>query len=282
MQAPVTRFYSCVVFHSAVGDKGLEKFGLFQIITKLTAANKPYETPLIMNTAETSHSRYPFSCPGHVSAKSNSVGADTIPVDKFQGYFPLITQLDFSSNSIVELPTDFDKFAAISCLKLSRNLIKSLPSFQTLSGLRQCDLSFNRLSAMPDMKMCASLQILNLESNPLMTFPKQVLEIPCLSELNITNTGLSSLPEDIGKLTSLTSLQCGALALTSLPKNLSRLTCLTRLDLSGLRWLDVSGKNALVTKDDFQAFLQTNVLMQQMSKPVSENLIKKIIFFQKS
>ncbi|XP_022079900.1 leucine-rich repeat and immunoglobulin-like domain-containing nogo receptor-interacting protein 1 [Acanthaster planci] len=122
---------------------------------------------------------------------SNSI--DTIESEGFSGLGDL-TDLHLSFNALQTFPEYvFRQLVFLERLYLHNNLLRSLSAnhFATLSRLRVLSLGNNQLSVFPPLPASRSLLTLDVTSNHLSTFTKDVLiSLPVLNRLLLVNNPL--------------------------------------------------------------------------------------------
>ena len=221
-------------------------------------------------------------CTVHQQCISSGLGITQFPMYNFTNHYHLVVNLDFSSNSLETLPSDFfSSFISLRALNLSNNKLSALPTGIGLcSVIEAIDVSLNRLSNLPQDfgDASKSLQVLNISNNPLFHLHDCVLS-GVLKVLHAENIGIKELPDGIGQLSSLTILNLGGNALTKLPSSFANLLQLTSLDLSGVHWLDTQDTKTIMTHNSFNDFMRReNPLLAQIDKEVNNYLTVKLIY----
>eukprot|EP01101_Sappina_pedata_P008174 TRINITY_DN4489_c0_g1_i1.p1 TRINITY_DN4489_c0_g1~~TRINITY_DN4489_c0_g1_i1.p1 ORF type:complete len:806 (+),score=282.62 TRINITY_DN4489_c0_g1_i1:132-2420(+) len=159
----------------------------------------------------------------------NSNQFEEIPEDLF--LLSSLKIIDFTSNSISVLPSDFELLFELTELLLSNNSIGNVPeSLMTLGCLETLNLSNNQISSLAGAP--ANLVILDLENNLLQSLPEQLSNLEYLSEFYISGNPLRELPELVFKLTSLTKLYAAEIGAEEVSENIGNLVDLEELDLS--------------------------------------------------
>ncbi len=108
---------------------------------------------------------------------------------------------------------------------------------------KELDLSLLNLKSLPALfhkePFTFRLTSLNLSSNKLTEFPKEICQLQKLEVLHLSNNQLTELPREICQLTNLTTLDLSDNRLTELPEEIYKLTNLEILNLSynQLTWI---------------------------------------------
>jgi internalin A len=144
-----------------------------------------------------------------------------------------LTELNLSSNSLTEIPTEVFELEWLEKLDLSRNQLTSVPeSITRLTNLSELDLSDNQLTSVPEsITRLTSLSELDLSDNQLTSVPESITRLTSLSALGLGSNQLTSVPESITRLTNLSILYLSRNQLTSVPESITRLTNLSTLYL---------------------------------------------------
>ncbi|XP_069384604.1 leucine-rich repeat serine/threonine-protein kinase 1 isoform X3 [Paralichthys olivaceus] len=163
-----------------------------------------------------------------------------------------LQEVDFSDNSLKELPSYIFELEAVVSLRLCGNHIATLPnpSKWKCSQLRTLDLSRNQLGKTeegpkssrlsflttwnrrdPDpvcpiefpMILRDSLEVLYLNDNQLECVPQSVCGLHSLSELYLSNNpGIRELPMELGQLSNLWQLDTEDLNITNVPQEVRK------------------------------------------------------------
>ncbi|XP_074522271.1 leucine-rich repeat serine/threonine-protein kinase 1 isoform X2 [Halichoeres trimaculatus] len=158
-----------------------------------------------------------------------------------------LQELDFSENSLTELPAHIFELEALVSLRLCGNHITTLPapSKWKCSQLRTLDFSRNQLGKTEEgpkssrlaflttwnrrdpepvcpiefpMILRESLEVLYLNDNQLECVPQTVCGLQSLTELYLSNNpGIRELPAELGQLSNLWQLDIGELNITNVP-----------------------------------------------------------------
>lgn len=126
-----------------------------------------------------------------------------------------------------------------------------------------CSLDKNLLTSLPnELVECQNLTKLSLIRNLQMySIPDFICQLLKLETLHLTDLILYNLPTDIGNLTRLKELRMRGCCMTSLPQSFKKLQNLEHLYLSGVAWIEVSGKSE-ISRETIDHFLETNALHQ--------------------
>mmetsp|Transcript_10012 Transcript_10012/g.23852 ORF Transcript_10012/g.23852 Transcript_10012/m.23852 type:complete len:871 (-) Transcript_10012:206-2818(-) len=215
-------------------------------------------------------------CRGENDSTSNNAGVThiSLPQAFLSGYFPLelcslpnLVHIDFSHNSLADLPDNIGKCSQLEYLLLGDNPWvlgtenKGFPStFFELTNLKDLQLyrSFLQASIPSTIGRLTRLEVLQMKSNKIYgTIPSQLWDLSTLQVLNlgyndiegeisssISNTNLThlllgtnilegTLPSQIGELTNLVQLDLSSNYLSgAVPNELASLSNLVALDLS--------------------------------------------------
>lgn len=157
-----------------------------------------------------------------------------LEVKQRQGADQEITEVDFSSRSLTDVPEELRSFAHIQRLDLSQNQLEALPNWVgQFTELRELDLSRNQLSALPDqLGEISTLKRLILRGNSLTRLPETLQGARQLEVLDLTENQLTELPNWIGSLRQLRELYLAGNCLAILPESLGHLRNLEILSAS--------------------------------------------------
>jgi len=123
---------------------------------------------------------------------------------------PKLTDMDFSQNKMLELPTWISLAEKILYINLSNNKLTSFPQeIQQCKHLKEIDLSYNGLSEIPPgLFKCSQIETIRVASNRIQTIPVEELKpLSMLAILDVQNNGITQVPPELGNLTQLRSLQ---------------------------------------------------------------------------
>lgn len=103
-------------------------------------------------------------------------------------HFRYLTDLNLSSNKIVNLPGDIGQLKSLTSLNLCQNNIFRLPAnIRLLSCLTELDLSRNNFGDLgDDLAYCARLSTLNLSQNLFRSIPVSLITMSSLTSLNMS------------------------------------------------------------------------------------------------
>ncbi|XP_029946629.1 leucine-rich repeat serine/threonine-protein kinase 1 isoform X3 [Salarias fasciatus] len=193
----------------------------------------------------------PWACPlKQLKASSNAIESlpDTISIF----WKTQLQEVDFSDNSLKELPSYIFELEALVSLRLSGNHIATLPAPNkwNCSRLRTLDLSRNQLGKTeesPKSRRLAflttwnrrdpdpvcpiefpavlrdSLEVLFLNDNQLECVPQSVCGLHSLTELYLSNNpGIRELPAELGQLSNLWQLDIEDLNITNVPQEVRK------------------------------------------------------------
>jgi internalin A len=146
-----------------------------------------------------------------------------------------LTELDLSSNSLTEIPTEVFELEWLETLSLWNNQLTSVPeSITRLSNLSTLDLGGNQLTSVPEsITRLTNLSTLNLSRNQLTSVAESITHLTNLSTLDLSLNQLTSVPKSITRLTNLSTLYLSHNQLTSVAESITHLTNLSTLDLGG-------------------------------------------------
>ncbi|XP_020685636.1 LRR repeats and ubiquitin-like domain-containing protein At2g30105 isoform X4 [Dendrobium catenatum] len=161
---------------------------------------------------------------------------------------PFLIKMEFSSNSIEELPNKIgilkslnklylndnhlcdEKFSwdglsqlkSLTVLSLNTNRLTTLsPSLGELTSLSELDISMNKITCLPDELGCLNrLQILKARSNRISSVPASIGNCSLLNEVDLSANILTELPETFGQLRNLKVLHLRLNNLKTLPSTL--------------------------------------------------------------
>ncbi|GJQ71783.1 hypothetical protein Trydic_g11476 [Trypoxylus dichotomus] len=155
------------------------------------------------------------------------------PDDAWWNYKPL-NYLDFSSNTLQELPDDIKIFEDLTVLNLQDNNLANLPSgIGNLRKLSKLYLNRNKISTLPDeFYALTELHILNLSHNELTKVSEKIGDLIMLQQLDLSNNNLTYLPPGLGYLVRLTDVNLSHNQLTELPPDIVNLRVLIKLDVN--------------------------------------------------
>ncbi|XP_028257720.1 leucine-rich repeat serine/threonine-protein kinase 1 [Parambassis ranga] len=189
----------------------------------------------------------PWACPlKQCKAASNAI--ESLPNTISIFWRTQLQEVDFSDNSLKELPSYIFELEAVVSLRLCGNLIAALPAPNKwkCSKLRTLDLSRNQLGKTeegPKSRRLAflttwnrrdpdpvcpiefpiilrdSLEVLFLNDNQLECVPQSVCGLHSLTELYLSNNpGIRELPAELGQLSNLWQLDIEDLNITNVPQ----------------------------------------------------------------
>lgn len=193
----------------------------------------------------------PWACPLKICKASNNQ-IETLPDTMSIFWRTHLKEVDFSENSLKELPSYIFELEAIVYLKLCGNQISTLPTPNKwkCSHLRTLDLSRNQLGKTGEPAktrklaffttwhrrdpepVCPvqfpvilrdSLEVLFLNDNQLECVPPSVCALKNLSELYLSNNpGIQELPTELGQLSNLWQLDIEDLNITNVPADVRK------------------------------------------------------------
>nr|XP_024655157.1 leucine-rich repeat serine/threonine-protein kinase 1 [Maylandia zebra] len=193
----------------------------------------------------------PWACPlKQCKASSNLI--ENLPNTISIFWRNHLEEVDFSDNSLKELPSYIFELEAVVSLRLCENYITTLPAPNKwkCSKLKTLDLSQNHLGKTEDSPksrrlaflttwnrrdpdpVCAiefpdvlrdSLELLYLNDNQLECVPQSVCGLHNLNELYLSNNpGIRELPTELGQLSSLWQLDIEDLNITNVPHEIRK------------------------------------------------------------
>uniref|UniRef100_A0A4W6D0S7 Uncharacterized protein n=1 Tax=Lates calcarifer TaxID=8187 RepID=A0A4W6D0S7_LATCA len=193
----------------------------------------------------------PWACPLRQCKASSNV-IESLPNTISIFWRTKLQEVDFSDNSLRELPSYIFELEALVSLRLCGNHISTLPapSKWKCSQLRTLDLSRNQLGKTeegpktrrlaflttwnrrdPDpvcpiefpMILRDSLEVLYLNDNQLECVPQSVCGLHSLTELYLSsNPGIRELPAELGQLSNLWQLDTEDLNITNVPQEVRK------------------------------------------------------------
>lgn len=171
-----------------------------------------------------------------VIVRSNLIKTSGIPTDIFR--MKDLTIIDFSRNSLREVPANLEYAKGAIVLNLSHNNIDNIPNgvFANLIDLLYLDLSNNKLEMLPpQIRRLTTLQVIRLSDNPLHHFQLKTLSsMAALRVLHMRNTNrtLENIPPTLDDLDNLQDVDFSYNSLPEVPDFLFKLKSLRKLDLS--------------------------------------------------
>uniref|UniRef100_F1KQP4 Protein flightless-1 homolog n=1 Tax=Ascaris suum TaxID=6253 RepID=F1KQP4_ASCSU len=171
-----------------------------------------------------------------VIVRHNQIKTSGIPTDIFR--MKDLTIIDFSHNSLREVPPNLEYAKCAIVLNLSYNHIENIPNamFSNLIDLLYLDLSDNRLEMLPpQIRRLTTLQVIRLSNNPLHHF--QLKQLPSMKALRVlhmrnTNRTLDNIPPTLDDLDNLQDVDFSYNDLPVVPDCLFKLKNLRKLDVS--------------------------------------------------
>ncbi|KHN73472.1 Protein flightless-1 -like protein [Toxocara canis] len=175
-----------------------------------------------------------------VIVRHNQIKTSGIPTDIFR--MKDLTIIDFSHNSLREVPPNLEYAKCAIVLNLSYNKIENIPNavFSNLIDLLYLDLSDNKLEMLPpQIRRLTTLQVIRLSNNPLHHFQlKQLPSMKALRVLHMRNTSrtLENIPPTLDDLDNLQAsdldLDFSYNDLPEVPDCVFKLKNLRKLDIS--------------------------------------------------
>ncbi|VIO90379.1 Flightless-I protein homolog, putative [Brugia malayi] len=171
-----------------------------------------------------------------VIVRHNQIKTSGIPTDIFR--MKDLTIIDFSHNTLREVPPNLEYAKCAIVLNLSHNNIENIPNavFSNLIDLLYLDLSNNKLEMLPpQIRRLTTLQVLRLSNNPLHHFQlKQLPSMKALRVLHMRNTSrtLENIPPTLDDLDNLQDVDFSHNNLPEVPDCLYKLKKLRKLDIS--------------------------------------------------
>ncbi|KAM4677599.1 leucine-rich repeat serine/threonine-protein kinase 1 [Discoglossus pictus] len=195
----------------------------------------------------------PWACPLKCcKASKNSI--EFLPENLAVFWRNHLQEVDFSDNSLKEVPKSLFELETLQCLKLSGNQLTMLPSpdIWNCKHLKCLDLSRNQLGRNEDgirtrrvpffttknktkmgsdsassveFPLCLkdSLEVLYLNNNQLECVPQSVCQLKSLTELYLGgNTAIRELPPALGQLSALWQLDLEDLSITNVPAEIRK------------------------------------------------------------
>uniref|UniRef100_A0A915C440 Protein flightless-1 homolog n=1 Tax=Parascaris univalens TaxID=6257 RepID=A0A915C440_PARUN len=171
-----------------------------------------------------------------VIVRHNQIKTSGIPTDIFR--MKDLTVIDFSHNSLREVPPNLEYAKCAIVLNLSYNHIENIPNamFSNLIDLLYLDLSDNRLEMLPpQIRRLTTLQVIRLSNNPLHHF--QLKQLPSMKALRVlhmrnTNRTLDNIPLTLDDVDNLQDVDFSYNDLPVVPDCLYKLKNLRKLDIS--------------------------------------------------
>ncbi|PHI17992.1 hypothetical protein CEQ90_20265 [Lewinellaceae bacterium SD302] len=113
-----------------------------------------------------------------------------------------LEEFELKNHRIQELSPSINKFENLRSLNLSNNLLRNIPSIDTIS---------------------VSLRSLNLSSNNIEVFPESIIGLKNLEELDLSNNYIRHIPNEVGELSNIESINLSNNSLTELPRGIVNL-----------------------------------------------------------
>ncbi|XP_053320757.1 leucine-rich repeat serine/threonine-protein kinase 1 isoform X2 [Spea bombifrons] len=190
----------------------------------------------------------PWACPLKICKASNNA-IENLPENLSLFWRNHLLEVDFSDNTLKDVPKSLFQLEALQSLKLSGNQLTALPPVDSwcCTHLKCLDLSRNQLGRNEDgvrtrrmpffatksrtragteagycleFPLCLSdsLEVLYLNDNQLESVPYSVCYLKSLTELYLgSNPGIRELPAELGQLASLWQLDLEDLNITNVP-----------------------------------------------------------------
>lgn len=171
-----------------------------------------------------------------VIVRHNQIKTSGIPTDIFR--MKDLTIIDFSHNSLREVPPNLEYAKCAIVLNLSYNNIETIPNaiFSNLIDLLYLDLSNNKLDMLPpQIRRLTTVQVIRLSNNPLHHF--QLKQLPSMTALRVlhmrcTHRTLDNIPPTLDDLDNLQDVDFSFNDLPAVPDCLYKLKNLRKLDIS--------------------------------------------------
>ncbi|TKR57749.1 hypothetical protein L596_030409 [Steinernema carpocapsae] len=171
-----------------------------------------------------------------VIVRHNEIKTSGIPTDIFR--MKDLTIIDFSHNSLREVPANLEYAKGAIVLNLSHNNIENIPNqmFSNLIDLLFIDLSNNKLDMLPpQIRRLTAVRVLKLSNNSLNHF--QLKQLPSLKTLRVlhmrnTHRTLDNIPYAFDDMDNLAELDFAKNDLPAVPEAVYKLRNLRKLDLS--------------------------------------------------
>uniref|UniRef100_A0A8C5H8V1 non-specific serine/threonine protein kinase n=1 Tax=Gouania willdenowi TaxID=441366 RepID=A0A8C5H8V1_GOUWI len=214
-----------------------------------TAVTHCLKSLSVLNVSRNQLSTFPdpWACPlRQLKASSNMI--ESLPNTISIFWKSQLQEVDFSENSLKELPSYIFELETLVSLRLCGNHIATLPAPNKwrCSHLRTLDLSRNHLGKTeegpksrrllflttwnkrdPDPEfpiiLRDSLEVLFLNDNHLECVPQSVCALHSLTELYLSNNpGIRELPAELGQLSNLWQLDIEDLTITNIPQEVRK------------------------------------------------------------
>jgi len=151
-----------------------------------------------------------------------------------------VTYIDLSNMNVSSsaLPESFGELSQLTILNISGKGIKgTLPSdFENLGSLIELNLSSNEISGeiSPNISKLINLKSLNLSKNKITNFPKEITELPLLTDLILNENSIEgNIIEEVKNFKNLRVLDLGSNKLNgSIPDAIVQIKNLVKLNLS--------------------------------------------------
>lgn len=151
---------------------------------------------------------------------------------------PSLERLTISGGRLRTVPWFIVNLPKLKWLRISFQLIKTIPESINLPKLQRLVLSINSLKQLPEsINQLTSLQTLDVSCNFLKKIPDSIGELKNLTDLDVSQNKLETLPPSFGKLYKLTKLNMAFNYFKSLPDMINKFTNLKKLDVSNNRLL---------------------------------------------
>ena len=146
-----------------------------------------------------------------------------------------LKELILSRNQIQAIPDKvLGAMVKLEILKLDRNVLKALPpSIETLSKLKQIDLSGNQLGWFP-VKLPASLTVILCRDCGIASLPEDGwASFPQLLELDVSGNKIESLPDGLSECKKLKILRAANNRLSVVPASVLQGTVVSAVSFKG-------------------------------------------------
>lgn len=151
--------------------------------------------------------------------------------------FPLLEEINISSNNLNTIPSQLFSCATLKVLKCSENAIYEIPpEINKLSNLSRLDCYNNGIISFPNISGLQLLHTLDLSWNEISSIDIWLWWLPMLSIVDVSRNKIWSLPDDLKQSKSIEVLRICWNALTEIP-SLQDMNNLNILNISGNPWL---------------------------------------------
>lgn len=186
-----------------------------------------------------------------------------------------------TQRSLLNFPTSLDTLSNLKELDLSENKLPRIPEVLfSLLNLVRLNLSNNQITELsPNIELLMSLESLILSRNEIAALPSTICKLSKLRRLYLNDNKLNfdGIPAGIGKLNSLEIFSASGNLLEMIPESLCRCAALKRLDLSSNKLITLPESIHLTELDHLD--LRNNPELHMPPKPMEAQLGDGVEFY---